>query len=277
MLGPAFRYNASIVRFAGTPFLTAAAGETSATLVDRHGNPISSAKLKKVSAIHRTDWQGRVQLSSTARTNAFYPSNNPAAWLVPTGLTHGPGTATAPDGTATGYSFTEDTSTGVHENGSIAQNFTAGVELPFSFFVERTSGTRNLAVTFYVSGAQAQARIDLTALTVTDTSDPTASCAGSVTSLPSGYAWIQLSPTHPTGGSIVPYFGLLDGTAKLYTGDGTSGLIIWGVVEGTVGAYIPTTTAPVTVTDYTMGGSTANFGQSAAAGNVYDWDGVAER
>lgn len=245
---------------------------TAFTLKDASGNAVQSAT---VSSIYRTDWQGRQLLYSTARTNTFYPSNNPGAWLAPTGLTHGPGTATAPDGTATGYSFTEDTSTGKHENGSIAQTFAAGVALPFNFFVKRTSGTRNLALTFYSGGVQARAHIDLTALTVTDTSDPTASCAGNVTLLPSGYAWVQLTPTHPNGGSIRPYFGLLDGTANSYTGDGTSGLILWGEVAGTVGVYIPTTSAPVTVTDYTLSGTTVTVGQASPSGATLDWSGTA--
>ncbi|HQT76816.1 MAG TPA: hypothetical protein PLD10_07160, partial [Rhodopila sp.] len=70
------------------------------------------------------------------------------------------------------------------------------------------------------------------------------------------------------------YIRSLDAGSASYTGDGTSAVAVWGMMCGSPGSYIPTTTAPVTVTDYTISGTTVNLAQAPASQALCTWDGV---
>jgi hypothetical protein len=206
--------------------------------------------------VYRTNWQGKQRLYSTARTNLLTYSQafDNAAWSK-TRATVATSSAVAPDGTATAYKLTEDTTASNTHN--IIRNVTvaANTTVTYSVFVkaaERTWACVQIGNFSNQTNAQA-VYINLATgeLTASDMS------RAKVTAYPNG--WYRVSTTVTTIGSSVTlapsvYTALL-GTSATYTGDGTSGIHVWGAqleVGGTVTSYVPTTTTTVTVTDYTV-------------------------
>lgn len=234
-------------------FLTAVGGEVGAVLA-YGGLPLEGTPT--VTAIHRTDWQGRQLLYATARTNRCLRSQSFTAspWISSASGTGVPPTvtdnyATAPDGTATAARIQASRST-TSDQSRISQSIacTVGDSIRQRIWMKSNTGANQL-INFAISGV---ARIDFTATNAWQEVDTN---------------WIA------TTTNAAPYIGLF----------GPSGLacdvLIWGCGQDansanpSMGAYIPTTTAPVTVTDYTLTGPSVALGQAATAGAVYDWDG----
>ena len=243
MISNAFRYNSGIVRFSGTPFFTGDGTTTSAQLIDRHGNPISSSKLEKVSSMHRTDWQGRQLLYPTARTNLCLQSDNPSA--APWAFYNVSGSANVVGNTITfGASSIDRIICG--KTAVSATTYTASVTL---------SGSGSIRL-FIVDGAGSTgAPLNI-----------------ALTSTPTRYVYSRLLLNAGSLGS----FGIYNGSAGAA---GVSFTLHYAQFE--VGAvstsYISTTTSAVTVTDYTLSGSTVNFGETPSDGAILDWDGVSKR
>jgi hypothetical protein len=285
MMSQGFLYNASIVRFNGTPFFTGNGSASSAGLVDRHGNPISAAKLKKVSAIHRADWQGRQLLYPMARINQILNSQNftASSWAI-VNASLGPGAQNAPDGTSSATLMTS-TASAVCQLQCTMQNPFVGGALTISIMAmsgscskmhlqinERDNNLSTIAgsvVCFDLSSSAIGSEVVLAgAIGVT---------AASNTLLPSGFRKVSLTFTsQPTCASLKIYLGPTDSFTARNSVSGDS-INVWGASGGSIGAYVSTTTTPVTVTDYALSGSTVSFGQVPAAGAVCDWDGVVLR
>lgn len=242
MISNAFRYNAGIVRFNGTPFFTGDGSTDSAMLLDRHGNPISSEKLKRIDAIHRTDWQGRQLLYPIARTNLCLQSDNPSAssWQ----FFNVSGAASVVGNTVTFGNNSVDRIL-CNQSTILSASYTASVTL---------SGTGKIRL-YVISGDGSSGAPLLITLTAT----------------PTRYTFTRLLVAGPHG-----EFGI-------YNYDLSAGLpsftlhyaqFEYGAVTT---SYIATTTAPRTITDYTLSGSTVSFGETPASGAVCDWTGVARR
>lgn len=267
MISNAFRYNSGIVRFSGTPFFTGDGTTTSAQLVDRHGNPISSSKLEKVSSIHRTDWQGRQLLYPTARTNQMLQSALSSAFVL-TGS--GPACSTgslAGFGSYATMTFSSNTGTGLGNRASAtASTFSFPANIPFVVtawirlsralvvgeqIVLQPIGANGLASTTLTPNNSSQFVETFAKKTIFNGSSSAA--------IGPDYIATYLS-TGITGGSVE-----LD--------------IAYGMATtaSDVGVYISTTTAARTLTDYTLSGSTVNFGETPLNGAILDWDGVSKR
>lgn len=285
MISPAFRYNAGLIRANGTPFFTGDGSTSTATLLDRHGHPIISSKLKSVDAIHRTDWQGRQLLYPTARTNFLKSSNTPGSvgWNT-TNVIFGTTTVTDPSGGVLAQEIIESTTSGLHMvsqspatavvGGSVYELSICVAPAARKFIHMRLGG---------VSGGDGGAMYDLTALTATPNR---AGVSASIQAVPNGFFICRVQTTANSSGITTFYvMGSLDGTYSganptAYAGDGsTVGFRLFGaqLSQGS-GGYIPTTSAgQATVTDYTLSGSTVNFGEVPDAGATCDWTGVARR
>ena len=177
------------------------------------------------------------------------------AWDGGLGTTRTANTSTAPDGTTTADTITEDSSTSNHV---IVQAVTAAGEVTYSVFAKAGSGSRFLtigvsrAATHYGS-----ATFDLSTQTATQTL--IAGYSGSVTTAVSASAqgFYRYSITLTTdslanvrvGLSATSTFVSASRGFDSYTGNGTSSLILWGAQleqRSAVTAYTVTTTQPIT-------------------------------
>jgi hypothetical protein len=157
-----------------------------------------------------------------------------AVWVKTGLLAFGSGStvnaAVAPDGTTTAGLITEDTSTGNHRLYSVADT-TTGIR-KFSVSVKNASGSRYVAL-----------RLSLNALNhahcIFDLSNSTYSASASITSpsiVSQGDGWYRLSITVNSTTSPTPLVYLSNtatapietATDVTYTGDGTSGIYLWG-------------------------------------------------
>lgn len=162
----------------------------------------------------------------------------------------------APDGNQTAQKLTEDTSTGMHrvyQQATLAANTTATM----SAYVKLASGTRYLYVQ-YNNGDGIYATYNLSTGTVVGTSSTgTGSVAGSsITSVGNGWYRITLSGIASTtvANPFVQFYISNSAThppssAPSYTGDGYSGIYIWGAqleAGAFATSYIPTVASQVT-------------------------------
>lgn len=199
------------------------------------GNPVVSNAA--VSSLTRTDWQGRVALSpAAARTNLLTYSQDfsNSAWLK---LNASVGSsATAPDGTNTAILLVEDSNKVAHylrRSGA-----TAGVQQTFSVYV-KAGGRTQIAMQL----GNLSAYFDLsTGTVITGT-------GASIVNAGNGWCRCKITGT-PSNNDTLIY--IASSGSVTYQGDGVSGVYLWGsqLENGSVVTpYIPTTSAPVTVTD----------------------------
>ena len=144
---------------------------------------------------------------------------------------------TAPNGTSTADKLVEDTSNSVHRmfnNGAVAISTSDGTT--YSFYLKSAGRTRAwvrdndiVGALFNLSNGTIVSTEGTATATITNVGDGWYRCT--ITKVSSG-----------TSGRIVVY--LDNGTSDSYTGNGTSGIFIWGaqLVEGTTAqTYFPTT------------------------------------
>lgn len=155
----------------------------------------------------------------------------------------------APDGSTGAIKLIEDTSANAHH---VKQTYTLGDNtiVTLSAFAkagERTyfvlQGKKNDGVTY------PNAAFNLTSGTVTSSAGLV---AGGTSILPAGNGWYRCSITYNTGvggGAGIVFLITHNGTTGNYTGDGVSGLYVWGAqleISAPATSYIPTTTAAAT-------------------------------
>lgn len=266
MLAPTFLRNSGIIRFNGTPFFTGDGSTSSATLLDRHGNAISSGKLKNVSAIHRTDWRGRVLLTSSARKNYAWATEAMAA--APYSFNLGGSGSVTPTANyalgADGVSFTAtrlvfDIGTGSGGAGDLAQisqqghALTVGASMDTSVYLRTNSGSNANMMLVGVGTTPIQ-------ITVTS-------------------SWQRFDfPQAVVGGSFVFRLRLRGNESTALHAD----ILAWGlqVNDGALPKpYVKNTSSSsdLTITDYTLTGPSVSFGEAPVTGAVCDWDGKAKR
>jgi hypothetical protein len=131
--------------------------------------------------------------------------------------------AVAPDGTMTADQLVENTATGLHDIYTLPATQPVGT-FTYSLYVKASGRTKfrlqQTAVTAY------GVFFDLVALTATSV---VGGAVGSITNVGSG--WYRCSLTYTTVASFAPTLALFlanDAGSISYTGDGTSGILIWG-------------------------------------------------
>lgn len=229
--------------------------------------------------IYRTDWQGTYQLSSTARTNIALQSQTFTGW-TPINATATANTTTSPDGTNDAGTLVENTANSTHYVSRTGITFADNTTYCMSIWAKRTAGTRDLFFYLYDKAAnQRGANFNLGNGTVSSLAG--ASSAG-VVAYPNG--WYRLYIVFNSGAGANPpgpTCMMLNGGVSTYTGDGTSSVGLFGLqveVGSATTSYIPTTTAAVTVTDYTLSAtSLVTLAANLASGAILTWSGAYTR
>ena len=159
---------------------------------------------------------------------------------------------TAPDGTLTADKLVENTNTSSHTVNASGVSLTSGLAYTFSVFAkkgERTIIRPLLPVTSFSGGIESRgAWFDLDAGVLLSQGE--AVISASISALPNGWYRVSITGTCVSSGSGGFILGLSTGDeVSSYTGDGTSGLFLWGAQleqRDAVTAYTPTTTQPIT-------------------------------
>ena len=160
-------------------------------------------------------WSGRRNLLT--RTEEF----GDAVWTKG-GVTVSVNTDVAPDGTTTADRLIEDTSTGEHRTFQNAI-FTSGLNYTFSIYVKPLG--RSLVQLTSSSAVIWTATFDVTAGSVTNTVAGTAS----ISAAGNGWFRLSISDTSISTASSNLQVRLVDtGINTVYTGNGTSGILLWG-------------------------------------------------
>jgi hypothetical protein len=156
----------------------------------------------------------------------------------------------APDGTLTADKLTENDADNFHR---IRQGITSGVTGVFSVFLKAAERTR---VNLGTSDINLIAGFDLSAGSVV-------SGTGSIEPFGDGWYRCSISATFTTSG---PFLLLRNSSSEFYTGDGTSGIYLWGA-QLEAGAF-PTSYIPTTGATATRNASLADLISGAIANNI---------
>jgi hypothetical protein len=207
------------------------------------------------------------------RTNLVLQSEDFSTTWAVTRSTITTNTTTAPNGTATADKLVEDSTASSTHFVQQAPTFVSGTTYTYSVYAKAAERTQ-----LRIQGANqatwpGDVRFDLSNGTIASTT------AGTAAIQAAGNGWYRCSITATSGQSfatnIVHY--LVSGTAISYTGDGTSGIFLWGAQLETGAfptSYIPTTTAAVTRSADVASISGSNFSAwyRQDEGTVF-WDG----
>jgi len=182
-----------------------------------------------------------------SRTNLITYSEaiNNAAWTH-VGGTHNANQATAPSGELTADLFTENSAASTQHRLYQTPVVAIGTTYTVSVFVKRASGSRQFGITLTTTTAVARVYFNLD----TGTVGTVVAGSGTITAYPNG--WYRCTATGVSDGLTgTTFLQLCNGTtsgSETYTGDGTSGLYIWGAqleAGGFPSSYIATTSATV--------------------------------
>jgi hypothetical protein len=177
------------------------------------------------------------------------------AWGAGIGTTRTANTSTAPDGTTTADTITENSTTSAHV---IVQSTTSSGQVTFSVFAKAGSGSRFLTISVSRDATHyGSATFDLSTQTATQTliAGYSGSVTTSVSASTQGFHRYSITLTTNTlsdvriGLSATSTFANFSRGFDSYLGDGTSSLILWGAQleqRSAVTAYTPTTTQPIT-------------------------------
>ena len=197
------------------------------------------------------------------RTNIYpgtVPTNNKITFTTNQG--------TAPDGTNTAIKATEDSALGEKDAGTAGFDITSGKQYTASLFAKPNGrpGIRLLLPGAHF-GDNLIAHYDLQGNgSILEWGGTNAPDATTIT--PAGNGWYRISITGTASSTANTYLQLVidddaTDTNTSYQGDGSSGLLIWGIqVEEGEGAtsYIPTTSGSVTRLKDVITVSTSDFG-----------------
>jgi len=208
---------------------------SAATYIDRYG------VLKSVSAdTPRFTAEGLLIEGASTNLLTYSEQFDNGAW-VKTNASVTPNSTVDPYGTNLADKLVEDTSNGVH---IIDRNISVVSGSTYSFSIFAKAGERNK---IRLSAASLGARIDA------DLSNGTLSggagagyVSSSISALGNGWYRISLTYTETTTGSRSQACYLISGSSTSYTGDGTSGLYIFGAQLEAMpfaSSYMPTTSA----------------------------------
>jgi hypothetical protein len=176
---------------------------------------------------------------------------------------------TSPDGTLTADKLVENTATNSH---FVFQNSACATATSYTYTVFAKKGERNFLSIFCINtAAAANTFFNLNTGVVVSTS------AGATSSItPFGNGWYRCSVTTTTTSVTTGiYAGVsADGINSNYTGDGTSGIYLWGAqleAGAFATSYIPTTTTSLTRNADAVSMTGTNFSDwyNASEGSFY--------
>ena len=227
--------------------------------------------------IHKVDWQGNQLQYSTPRTNYLLYSNSVGGtdWASP-GSTVTLNDISAPDGTSTATLLTDTATTANH--GVIQFITSSTTQILGSCFVKAGSlqyasiqcnlSTGGIYCYYTLTGAgsvsQAPQVYGGALLT---------GAYGEITALSGGWYKISLFANIVSGNTSITFYPQLQHAATgpgYYTGTGTGTIYMWGAqfeISAAPTSLIPTTSTPVTVTDYSISGDNATFSTAPAVGS----------
>ena len=178
-----------------------------------------------------------------------------ASWGRTGILAFGSGSVTnataAPIGTVTADRITEDTANSQHFISQNVASIPASSIITVSCYVKFDSANRNfgLQITDAPSGGSGYGGLYLTQGGTVTTDSPISFTNQSASAQNIGNGWYRVRLTLTTAAVTtitVRLFIVSSANAQIYTGDGTSGIYLWGAQleqSATVGEYIPTTSA----------------------------------
>lgn len=269
-----------------TPFGTPDGSTTAFQLVDARGRPITRNAV--VAGMHRTDWQGRQSLLTTPRTNIVLFSQDLTTangWSVNTSTCAVDSTQASPDGLSNYYKVTATTVGGNH--GFIIKTVNLSGFNTYTHSVIVRKGTSNgitLQPNGTIDGTASGCVVSFNLLTNGITSSNYGKftfISASVVTLPNGD--FRVSATFSMAGTTAPATMILWTYGWLMTGPGadtTTGVYNWQwghqfEMSAVPTGYLRTTSAAVTVTDYSNTTSGAvTLGQAPIVGATLDWDGT---
>jgi hypothetical protein len=192
-------------------------------------------------------------LYEPAATNLYNFSEQINTYSL-TGATVTANNTTAPDGTMSADKLVEDTSTTHHDAHQTMASVTAGVAMTVSAFFK--AAERSMVTLEFVpssSFANAIAPVAYFSLTTGALANTVNITAKDTSIIYYGNGWYRCSATVTplTGGTLICNMGMTAGLSntETYTGDGTSGLYIWGAQAETgnvATSYIPTGATTIT-------------------------------
>jgi hypothetical protein len=197
-----------------------------------------------------------------------------ASWSK-TGASITANTIVAPDGTLTGDKLVEDTSAGTHEAGQ-SSSVTSGTAYTLSFYAKK--GERIYAQALFFTGgfgSNAFANFDLSTGALGTVGS---SASASMTAVGNGFYRCVMTATATAtttaGFSLLMVTSSTAARAATYTGDGYSGIFLWGAqleAGAFATSYIPTTSASATrsADAASMTGSNFSSWYRADEGTVY--------
>ena len=211
------------------------------TYVDRDG--LIKTASNNVPRVDFTDSTDGALLLEPARSNLYVRSNQFETTWVKGKLSVFNNNNISPEGNLNGYFLREDTSTGSHD---IRQNSTvvSGLQYTYSVFVKKSDVGQDRNLSFYIAGPNGSISFN--------TTNGTFFSVGSVDSYSSedyGDGWWRLQFTDTSVSTSFNVIAILNNGFSNYTGDGTSGIYIYGaqLEQGSYAtSYIPTSGSTVT-------------------------------
>ena len=255
---------------AGSPKLTYACSSTS-TMVNSSGNIVSVAAGTPRVGHHVHNGSSFVNegllIESEARTNLVaYSIPNATNWSpIRATISENVSETVAPDGSQTASKGIENTASGTHRIDFVV-TLTDTNTYTYSIFAK--AAERNIIAMEIGNSAVTGnfARFDLSSGSV-------AAESGTVTSSIEnfGNGWYRCRVTAAAGTTDRILIGIFDGASQSYTGDGSSGVFLWGAQleeNSTPSSYIPTTGATATRAAQTLAVPPAAFGWNNTAVSI---------
>jgi hypothetical protein len=271
MLGPALDWDAAdfIAEANGAPPIATVVRASAATRVNEVG------QIKSVGAnVLRHDYDPETGkylgwLIEERRTNLFSHSSDfdNAAWTK-TCATVVPNSTQAPDGTVSADFLREDSTADSVHMLSRWLTPTAGTAYTSSYFV-RVGGRDH--VRLQLGGAGTSSEIVVFDLATGEVLSDTGT-SGKIKNYGFGWYRICVSLTAVTAETLYSYLLLHDGTSHAYTGDGVSGVYVWGAQpeDGPFWtSYIPTADAQATRAADVFSADVAGFDYNMPAGCLF--------
>jgi hypothetical protein len=225
-------------------------------------------------------------LVEESRTNLLTYSEqfNNAAWTK-TRASITANAVVSPDGTVDADKLVEDTATGSHTvRPTTSTTITSGTTLTTSVFVKAAEGAFVIVGIGDGSGVNiSRSTFNLSTGAITNSTTATANVSAPIPSIaPVGNGWYRCSVTATVTVAILAQQWIFKGSnatgAASYTGDGVSGIYIWGAQLETgafATSYIPTVASQVTraADRASMTGTNFSSWYNAAEGTLYaEWD-----
>jgi len=265
---------------------TTALGRYIIGIGDGSETTFEDATISAISAVYRTDWQGVQALYATARTNLGTQSESVGSWANHSGATTNSDVLASPYDIWVGSGTNADklietATTGPHQ-AYTDYGSSLDIGLPFTFSMHAKAGGRSIIALVFSGGggAWSASKTVYFNLVAGTYSVKTANTTATMIDLGNGWYRCAIHATTDAVGTVRPivYMAESDGVTS-YAGDIAKGVYFWGKdlkQSLTLSPYIgPTTTTPVTVTDYALTGSEVEMAVAPLADAIVSVDGTA--